>query len=65
MIRPLVLLLLAHALACTAGFAAAQTKFVEPPALEREVKAGKLPPVAKRLPENPLAVKLPAGAQPG
>ena len=65
MIRPLVLLLLADALACTAGFAAAQTKFVEPPALEREVKAGKLPPVAKRLPENPLAVKLPAGAQPG
>ena len=43
----------------------AQAKFIEPPALEAEVKAGKLPPVAKRLPENPLVVNLAAGAQPG
>jgi peptide/nickel transport system substrate-binding protein len=48
-----------------AGSAAAQGKFVDPPALEEEIKAGKLPPAAKRLPENPLVVKLPAGAQPG
>ena len=65
MIRRLVLLVLAHVLAGAAAPAAAQAKFVEPPALEAEVKAGKLPPLAKRLPENPLLVKLPAGAQPG
>jgi peptide/nickel transport system substrate-binding protein len=34
---------------------AAQSK--EPPALEEEIKAGKLPPLAKRLPEKPLLVK--------
>jgi hypothetical protein len=34
-------------------------KLIEPPAFEAEVKAGKLPPIAKRLPENPLVVKLP------
>ena len=53
------------ALACAVATAGAQAKPIEPPALEAEVKAGKLPPVAKRLPENPLVVKLPAGAQIG
>ena len=61
LIRPLV----AALLACAASVAGAQAKFIEPPALEAEVKAGKLPPVAKRLPENPLAVNLAPGAQPG
>jgi peptide/nickel transport system substrate-binding protein len=59
--RPLV----AALLACAASVAGAQAKFIEPPALEAEVKAGKLPPVARRLPENPLVLALPAGAQPG
>jgi peptide/nickel transport system substrate-binding protein len=40
-----------------AGPAAAQpAKFKESPALAEQVKAGKLPPVDKRLPENPLVV---------
>ena len=43
----------------------AQKSFVEPPALAEEVKAGRLPPVAQRLPEPPLVAKLPAGAQAG
>ena len=61
MIRTLVLLFLAQLLTG----AAAQANYLEPPAFESDVKAGKLAPVAKRLPENPLVVKLPAGAQPG
>ncbi len=32
------------------------TKFKEAPALAEQVKAGKLPPVDKRLPENPLII---------
>jgi peptide/nickel transport system substrate-binding protein len=63
--RTFLSLLLAAALASAAAAAAAQSKYVEPPVLEAEVKAGKLPPVAKRLPENPLVVKLPPGAQLG
>ena len=59
MIRTLALLLLVPALAF------AQGKFIDPPALEEEIKAGKLPPAAKRLPENPLVVKMPAGTQQG
>jgi peptide/nickel transport system substrate-binding protein len=59
--RPLV----AALLACAAPAALAQAKYIEPPALEAEVKAGKLPPVAKRLPEIPLVLSLPAGAKPG
>src|SRR5260370_18359197 len=40
-----------------AGDAAlAQSKYKEAPALAELVKAGKLPPVDKRLPENPLVV---------
>ena len=60
---PVLLLFVGAALA--SGLAAAQGKFVEPPALEAEVKSGSLPPLAKRLPDNPLVVRLPAGAQPG
>ncbi|HTP63347.1 MAG TPA: ABC transporter substrate-binding protein [Burkholderiales bacterium] len=63
--KNLILTLLAALLAGAAATAAAQTKYLEPPALEADVKAGKLPPVAKRLPENPLVVKLPTGMQPG
>ena len=58
----LISLLLALLLA---GSAAAQGKFIDPPSLAEEIKAGKLPPLAKRLPENPLVVKMPAGAQQG
>jgi peptide/nickel transport system substrate-binding protein len=65
MTRRLLLPLVAALLACAASPAGAQGKFIEPPALEADVKAGKLPPVAKRLPENPLVLSLPAGAQPG
>ncbi len=65
MIKNLALLVLAPVLACVPVLAAAQAKYVEPPAFEAEVKAGTLPPVAKRLPENPLVAKLPAGAKPG
>lgn len=61
----LILSLAAAVLACAARPGLAQEKIVEPPALEAEVKAGKLPPMAKRLPEKPLVVKLPAGAQLG
>lgn len=43
----------------------AQHKLVEPPMLADEVKAGKLPPLAKRLPEVPLVVTMEAGAEPG
>ena len=57
--------LLLAVLLAGAGSAAAQGKFIEPPALEEEIKAGKLPPAAKRLPEKPLVVKLPAGTQQG
>jgi peptide/nickel transport system substrate-binding protein len=47
------------AFACAPVFA--QT-YVEPPSLAAEVKAGKLPPVAKRLPKEPLVVQV---ASPG
>jgi peptide/nickel transport system substrate-binding protein len=36
--------------------AAAQSKYHEAPALDEQVKAGKLPPVDQRLPEQPLVV---------
>jgi len=52
-------------LACTASLVGAQAKYIEPPAFEAEVKAGKLPPVAKRLPENPLVLGLAGATQPG
>jgi len=37
--------------------AAAQAKYIEPPMLAEEIKAGKLPAAAMRLPEVPLVVK--------
>jgi peptide/nickel transport system substrate-binding protein len=65
MMRLLSLLLLPVVFAGIAPPAAAQGKFIEPPVLADEVKAGKLPPVARRLPETPLVVTLGAGLQPG
>jgi peptide/nickel transport system substrate-binding protein len=57
---------LAAALAAAVSFAvAAQGKSLEPPALEAEIKAGTLPPLAKRLPEKPLVVKPAATGQYG
>src|SRR2546422_7784216 len=47
--------LLAWSLAPTPS-AAQPAKFKESPALTEQVKTGKLPPVDKRLPENPLVV---------
>ena len=44
------------AVVATAGPVAAQGKYKESPALAEQVKAGKLPPVDQRLPENPLVV---------
>jgi peptide/nickel transport system substrate-binding protein len=60
-----LLILAAAVLAGRIPDSLAQAKIIEPPAFEEEIKAGKLPPAAKRLPENPLVVKLPPGAQPG
>jgi peptide/nickel transport system substrate-binding protein len=51
-----VLITLVLAAAAGAPPAAAQGKYKEAPALAGEVKAGKLPSVDKRLPENPLVV---------
>ncbi len=48
--------LLACALLNFAQPAAAQSKYHEAPALDDQVKAGKLPPVDQRLPEQPLVV---------
>ena len=39
------------------------TRFKEAPMLAEQVKTGKLPPVEKRLPENPLVVSLPSGGR--
>jgi peptide/nickel transport system substrate-binding protein len=61
MIRFFLWLLLAAFSTC----GAAQGKFIEPPAFAEELKAGKLPPVAKRLPETPLVAKLAAGQEAG
>ena len=48
------------------GFAAAQgMTYADPPSLADEIKAGKLPPAAKRLPENPLVVKMEGGTTEG
>ena len=41
--------------ACASAFA---QNYVEPPSLAAEVKAGRLPPVAKRLPREPLVVQV-------
>jgi peptide/nickel transport system substrate-binding protein len=56
------MLAIALAVGVLAGLAAAtdvawaQGKYKEAPALAEQVKAGKLPPVDKRLPDNPLVV---------
>ena len=65
MIKPFAVLVLAWFLAGVAPQAAAQGKFIEPPAFADELKTGKLPPAAKRLPETPLVVKFAAAAEPG
>jgi peptide/nickel transport system substrate-binding protein len=65
MIRSLAFLVLLAFLAGAAPPAAAQAKFIETPIFAEDVKAGKLPPVAKRLPETPLVVKFGAGTEPG
>ena len=63
------LALLSFALALLAAIpAGAQTKLPPPeevPSLSKLVKEGKLPPVAKRLPETPRVVTFEGGAQPG
>ena len=65
MIRSLAFLVLLPILAGAVSPAAAQGKFIETPMFMDDVKAGKLPPVAKRLPEAPLAVKFGAGTETG
>jgi peptide/nickel transport system substrate-binding protein len=65
MIRSLAFLVLLAFLAGAAPPAAAQGKLIETPIFAEDVKAGKLPPVAKRLPETPLVVKFGAGTEPG
>ena len=46
------------ALLALLGLASAAHAYVEPPALAPEVKAGRLPPVDRRLPQKPLVVPL-------
>ena len=65
MIRSFKLPLFAAFLCCLAPQALAQDKYIEPPLFAEEIKAGKLPPVAKRLPDAPLVVKLGAGLEAG
>ena len=61
-----VILRFALAITCIPGFAFAQgTNYVDPPMFAEEIKAGKLPPAAKRIPENPLVVKMDGGAVAG
>jgi peptide/nickel transport system substrate-binding protein len=52
----LVLAALGATAAGPAPDAAAQTRYKEAPVLAEQVKAGRLPPVERRLPENPLVV---------
>jgi peptide/nickel transport system substrate-binding protein len=65
MMRSFALLLLPVVFAGAAPQAAAQGKFIEPPMFAEEIKAGKLPPAARRLPGTPLVVKPGAGQEPG
>lgn len=62
MTRTFALPLIAAFLSCSA---LAQDKFIEPPIFAEEIKAGKLPPIAQRLPEKPLVVKFGAGQEAG
>jgi peptide/nickel transport system substrate-binding protein len=56
MVGVLLSFLVAVGLVAANPVAAQPAKFKESPALAEQVKAGKLPPVEKRLPENPLVV---------
>lgn len=57
---------LAAAVALLWPFAAGAGNYIEPPALVDDVAAGRLPPVAERLPKQPAAVDLAAdGKEPG
>ncbi len=52
------LMLTAAMLGVSASVASAQnTTYIEPPVLTERVKAGQLPPVARRLPENPAVAR--------
>ena len=54
------------ALGALLAAASAAHAYVETPALAEQVRAGKLPPVDKRLPQKPLVVPLgDAGTSPG
>jgi peptide/nickel transport system substrate-binding protein len=57
MMRWFVWLLVPAALAGAAPLALAQARFIDPPMFAEDIKAGKLPPAARRLPEAPLAAK--------
>jgi len=65
MMRSLVQLFLPVALAGTVLQAAAQGKFIDPPVFAEQIKSGKLPPAAKRLPEKPLVFTPGAGQAAG
>jgi peptide/nickel transport system substrate-binding protein len=54
--RSVVGLAVAASLGLTGAAAWAQGKYKDAPSLADQVKAGKLPPVSQRLPENPLDV---------
>jgi peptide/nickel transport system substrate-binding protein len=54
--RSVVGLAVAASLGLTGAAAWAQDKYKDAPSLADQVKAGKLPPVSQRLPENPLVV---------
>jgi peptide/nickel transport system substrate-binding protein len=65
MMRTIVLFLLPAALAGAAPQALAQARFIEPPMFADDIKAGKLPPAARRLPETPLVVQPGPGQEAG
>ena len=65
MIRSIALLLFPAVFAGAAPQVLAQGKYIETPVFADEIKAGKLPPVVKRLPDSPLVVKFSAGQEPG
>ena len=58
-------LLLSLALVLCAPLTAGAVEYSESPALAGQVAAGKLPPVAERLPENPYVVAMDGGRQAG
>lgn len=55
--KVLILVLMVSLLSSSFSLSFAQKKYNEAPMFAELVKAGKLPPVEKRLPENPLVVK--------